>query len=169
MTKGCHDGMPPSEKSKNAVARTQPAVGRPLFQLNGKICGYNTGAIPTFESNEASAPTFLDENGFLGGDGKNKIEAPPAISPHVVVQQAFIDTDIANDPCSTANMAVPAEFAGQWVAERFIGKAGRNRELWNMSMGTRFYSLCGEYADKCWMIGAAAAVFFGAKWRNYVD
>jgi len=38
-----------------------------------------------------------------------------------------IDTDIANDPCSTANMAVPAEFAGQWAAERFIGKVGRNK------------------------------------------
>ena len=34
-----------------------------------------------------------------------------------------IDIDVANDPCSTANTAVPAEFAGLLAVERFIGNA----------------------------------------------
>jgi len=38
-----------------------------------------------------------------------------------------IDTDVANDPCSAANAAVPAGFAGSLAAEGFIGKAGHNR------------------------------------------
>jgi len=38
-----------------------------------------------------------------------------------------IDVDVANDPCSAANAAVPAEFAGQLAVERFIGNVGRNR------------------------------------------
>jgi hypothetical protein len=38
----------------------------------------------------------------------------------------IIGSDIANGRCSTANTAVPAEFAGKLAAERFIGNAGRN-------------------------------------------
>jgi hypothetical protein len=40
-----------------------------------------------------------------------------------------IDSDVANDPNSTANTAVPAEFAGVLAAERFIGSAGLNNAL----------------------------------------
>jgi hypothetical protein len=38
----------------------------------------------------------------------------------------FIDSDAVNDPNSTANTAVPAEFAGFFTAERFIGNLGHN-------------------------------------------
>ena len=34
---------------------------------------------------------------------------------------AAIDSAVANDPCSTASTAVPAEFAGQSAGPRFIG------------------------------------------------
>ncbi|MBN2579679.1 MAG: hypothetical protein JXB10_11875 [Pirellulales bacterium] len=40
---------------------------------------------------------------------------------------AVIDADAANDRGSTANTAVPAEFAGFLAVERFIGNAGLNK------------------------------------------
>ncbi|MBN2580475.1 MAG: hypothetical protein JXB10_15935, partial [Pirellulales bacterium] len=43
---------------------------------------------------------------------------------------AFIDADAAHDRSSTANTAVPAEFAGLLAAERFIGNAGLNKVFW---------------------------------------
>jgi hypothetical protein len=45
-----------------------------------------------------------------------------------------IDSDVANDPDSTANTAVPAEFAGVLAADRFIGSAGLNRNDWRRPM-----------------------------------
>ena len=37
-----------------------------------------------------------------------------------------IDSDVANDPYSAANTAVPAEFASRLAVERFICNVGRN-------------------------------------------
>jgi hypothetical protein len=43
-----------------------------------------------------------------------------------LISTTIIDSDAANDPNSTANTAVPAEFAGVLAAEEFIGSAGPN-------------------------------------------
>jgi RNA polymerase sigma-70 factor, ECF subfamily len=45
----------------------------------------------------------------------------------------FFDTDVVNDPCSTANAAVPAGFAGSLAADWFIGNVGRNRRVVTLS------------------------------------
>ncbi len=50
-------------------------------------------------------------------------------SDWVEAPNGIIDADVANDPDSTANTAVPAEFAGFSAVERFIGYLGRNRPL----------------------------------------
>ncbi len=42
--------------------------------------------------------------------------------------EAIIDADIVNDSCSTANAAVPAEFAGLPAAKRFVGNVGCNKK-----------------------------------------
>jgi hypothetical protein len=42
--------------------------------------------------------------------------------------QEIIDSDVVNDRFSTANTAVPAEFAGFLAVERFINNLGRNRK-----------------------------------------
>jgi hypothetical protein len=42
-----------------------------------------------------------------------------------------IDVEVVNDPDPAANTAVPAEFAGFFVVEGFIGYLGLNKCLWH--------------------------------------
>ncbi len=54
----------------------------------------------------------------------------------------FLYSDIANGWYSTANTAVPAEFAGIGAVERFTGNVGRNRHQaqYRGRGGTSLYS-----------------------------
>jgi hypothetical protein len=73
----------------------------------------------------------------------------------------LIDTDVANDPCSTANTAVPAEFAGCLVAQRFIGNAGHNKPTWNANIR----SYCTKSASG-WVTGSIGFSWHGVFRRN---
>jgi hypothetical protein len=48
-----------------------------------------------------------------------------------------IDVDVANDPYSAANTAVPAEFAGFVAVERFISHVGCNKISLNRGFAPR--------------------------------
>ena len=57
-------------------------------------------------------------------DGRTSRSGSPCLTRMAL--NAMMDTDVAKDPCSTANTAWPAAFAGPLIAKRFLGNVGRN-------------------------------------------
>jgi hypothetical protein len=51
----------------------------------------------------------------------------PAVLPNVAAPGGTIASDVANNPKSTANTAIPAESAGVLAAEKLVGSTGLNR------------------------------------------
>jgi S1-C subfamily serine protease len=61
-----------------------------------------------------------------------RIVCVPQRAPAIGADGWLIDADVANDPRSIANTAVPAESAGQLAAERFFGNARPNKPpIWS--------------------------------------
>jgi hypothetical protein len=90
------------------VGRSSPKGRRSLNLRRSKQATFPQASITSIDVN-------LSQKGF---HGFNPIPIP--------VLLVFIDSDVFNDPCATANAAVPAGFAGFPAAKRFINNADLN-------------------------------------------